>query len=92
MSLFVKDPQAQIDHAIDWSAWLAGQTLAASEWRVEPDEAAGVTVEAAAFEAQRSSARLTGGRLGRVYRLTNRVTLTDGQVADRSVTIRVEER
>ena len=41
---------------------------------------------------QRSSARLTGGRLGRVYRLTNRVTLTDGQVADRSVTIRVEER
>ena len=52
MSLFVKDPQARIDHAIDWSAWLAGQTLAASEWRVEPDEADGVTVEAAAFEAQ----------------------------------------
>ena len=49
MSLFVKDPQARIDHAIDWSASLAGQTLAASEWRVEPDEADGVTVEAAAF-------------------------------------------
>ena len=92
MSLFVKDPQARIDHAIDWSAYRAGQSLIASDWTVEPQEAGGMTVKESAFEAQRSSARLTGGRLGRVYRLTNRVTLTDGQVADRSVTIRVEER
>ena len=92
MSLLLKDPQARVDHAIDWSAWLAGQTLAASEWRVEPDEADGVTVEAAAFEAQRSSARVAGGRAGQVYRLTNRVTLSDGQADERSVTMRVEER
>ena len=41
---------------------------------------------------RRSSARLSGGIVGRVYRLTNRVTLSDGQVDERSVTMRVEER
>ncbi|MEC3949785.1 phage fiber-tail adaptor protein [Sphingobium sp. HWE2-09] len=92
MSLYVKDPQARVDHAIDWSAYLAGQSLVASQWTVSPQEMGGVVVEGAAFQAQRSSARLSGGVAGRVYRLTNRVTLSDGQVDERSVTMRVEER
>ena len=92
MSLFVKDPQARIDHAIDWSSYLAAQTLVASSWAVDPAEAGGLAVEESAFEAQRSSARLAGGLVGRIYRLTNHVTLSDGQMDERSVTIRVEER
>lgn len=92
MSLYVKDPQARVDHAIDWSAYLAQQSLVASLWTVSPQEDGGLQVENAAFEAQRSSARLSGGIVGRVYRLTNRVTLSDGQVDERSVTMRVEER
>lgn len=92
MSLAVKDPQARVDHAIDWSAYLAGQDLVASLWTVSPQEDGGLIIEASAFEAQRSSARLSGGIVGRVYRLTNRVTLSDGQVDERSVTMRVEER
>jgi hypothetical protein len=92
MSLYVKDPQARADHAIDWSAYLAGQSLVASLWTVSPVETGGLVVEAHAFEAQRSSVRLNGGVVGRVYRLTNRVTLSDGQVDERSVTMRVEER
>ena len=39
MSLLLKDPQARVDHAIDWSAYLAGQSLIASDWTVEPEEA-----------------------------------------------------
>lgn len=92
MSLYVKDPQARVDHAIDWSAYLAEQSLVASLWTVTPQEAGGLLVETQAFEAQRSSVRLSGGVVGRVYRLTNRVTLSDGQVDERSVTMRVEER
>ncbi|HUD93425.1 hypothetical protein [Sphingobium sp.] len=92
MSLFVKDPQARIDHEIDWSAYLAAQTLIASSWAVEPEEAGGLVTEQSAFEDQRSSARLSGGLVGRLYRLTNHVMLSDGQVDERSVTIRVEER
>ena len=90
MSLIAKDPQARIDYVIDWSAYLAGQSVIASEWSVHP--AGGLTVEEAAFEPGRTSVRVSGGALGHVYRLTNRVTLSDGQVDERSVTVRVEER
>ena len=48
-------------------------------------------MEASAFEGLRTSARVSGGLIGRLYRLTNRVTLSDGQVDARSVTFRVEE-
>ncbi|MCP1468695.1 hypothetical protein J3E64_000362 [Sphingobium sp. OAS761] len=92
MNLVMKDPQARVDHAIDWSAYLAGQSLIASAWTVVPDEEGGLTVEDAAFEAQRSSVRLAGGIVGRVYRLINRVTLSDGQEDERTLTMRVEER
>ncbi|MBO9524692.1 MAG: hypothetical protein J7517_00990 [Sphingobium yanoikuyae] len=92
MRLNIKDPQARIDHGIDWSAYLAGQVIVASAWSVAPVEAGGMTVEANAFEAQRSSVRLGGGIAGHVYRLTNRVTLSDGQVDERSIGFRVEER
>ncbi|NML09925.1 hypothetical protein HHL08_07135 [Sphingobium sp. AR-3-1] len=92
MNLYVKDPQARVDHAIDWSAYLAGQSLVASLWTVSPVETGGLVAEAEAFQAQRSSVRLNGGVVGHVYRLTNRVTLSDGQVDERSVTMRVEER
>ena len=90
MSLIAKDPQARIDHVIDWSAYLAGQSVIASVWSVSP--VGGLTVEEAALEPGRTSVRVSGGAVGHVYRLTNRVTLSDGQVDERSVTVRVEER
>ncbi|MGE4322921.1 MAG: hypothetical protein AB7E60_07805 [Sphingobium sp.] len=92
MSLYVKDPQGRIDHVLDWSAYLSGQSVVASLWTVTPDEEGGVMVDAQAFEPQRTSVRLSGGRIGRLYRATNRVTLSDGQVDERSIHFRVEER
>lgn len=92
MNLHIKDPQARIDHGIDWSAYLATQSIVASLWTVSPSERGGLAIEQSAFEAQRSSARLAGGVAGRLYRVTNRVTLSDGQVDERSIAFRVEER
>lgn len=92
MKLYLKDPQARIDHEIDWSAYLAGQHVAASAWEVNPIEAGGMAVEADAFEDRRTSVRLSGGAVGKLYRVTNRVTLSDGQVDERSIHVRVEER
>ncbi|WP_019052636.1 phage fiber-tail adaptor protein [Sphingobium xenophagum] len=91
MSLYLKDADSSIDHGIDWSAHLAGQSIVASLWSVAPVEAGGLSVEASAFEGLRTSVRVSGGLIGRLYRLTNRVTLSDGQVDARSVTFRVEE-
>ena len=92
MSLYLKDPDAVIDHAMLWSGYLDGQMIADSEWRVSPDEAGGVTVIAGTFDAVWASVRLGGGISGRTYSIVNRVLLTDGQVDERTLTLRVEER
>lgn len=92
MGLHIKDPGAVVDQAMDWSDRPDGLSVVASTWSVAPDEAGGLAVDTASFTAQATRVRLSGGVVGRVYRLTNRVTLSDGQVDERSLTIRVEER
>lgn len=92
MSFYLKDPQSRVNYAIDWSGYLDGQTIAASEWRVDPEEEGGIAVEEASFDLNRSAARLAGGRVGRLYRIANRVTLSDGAVDERSIALRVEDR
>lgn len=91
MSLYLKSPHARIDHVIDWSADLSGQSVMDSAWSVSPDEAGGLSVEDSAIDAGQARARLGGGLVGQVYRLTNGVTVSDGRMLERSVTFRVEE-
>lgn len=93
MSLYLKDPDARIDYAIDWGpAYLDGQVIAASAWAVTPDEEGGVAVDVASHDFTRTAVTLTGGVAGHVYRIGNRVTLSDGRSDERSLTLRVEER
>ncbi len=93
MTMIAKDPGTRIEFDFDWAAaYPDGQGVFASEWSVAPDEAEGVTAAAVAYGLTRTTVTLAGGVVGRVYRVTNRVTLSDGQVDERSVTVRVEER
>ena len=93
MSLILKDPDARVDYAIDWGAhYLDGQTIAASQWSVHPDEDDGIAVDVSSHDLQRTAVTLTGGVPGHVYRVGNRVTLSDGRSDERSLTLRVEER
>lgn len=91
--MFLKDPDAAVDYRVDWAAALAGEiTLTASVWTVEPDEALGLTVDGETTRGSAATARLSGGLAGHVYRVGNRVTLSDGSVDERSLLVRVEER
>lgn len=92
MSFYLKDPQSRVDYAIDWSGYLDGQTISASTWSVSPEEAGGIAIDNAGFDLNRAAARLSGGKIGGIYRIGNRVTLSDGGVDERSITLRVEER
>ena len=93
MAIFLKDPAAVIDYAIDWqSAYLAGATIIDSRWQVAPDVPGGLAIVVAAEAAGRSVATLAGGQRGRSYRLTNSVTLSDGRCDERSLDVRVEDR
>ncbi|MEY4270439.1 MAG: hypothetical protein RLZZ58_1655 [Pseudomonadota bacterium] len=93
MSLVLKDPGAAIDYQFDWgSYYLSGQAILASEWAVDPAAVDGLATANASHDALVSRATISGGRIGQVYRLTNRVSLTDGQIDERTITIRVEQR
>ena len=93
MGIFIKDPAAAIDYAIDWAAgYLGDQSIAASSWQVAPVEADGVAVTATGRSAVRTTATLGGGIAGHVYRVTNRIVLSDTRTDERSITVRVENR
>jgi hypothetical protein len=93
MAMIAKDPGTRIDFEFDWAAaYPDGQAVLASEWSVAPVEADGVAIAAAAHDLTQTTATLAGGIAGRVYRVTNRVTLSDGQIDERSAAVRVEER
>lgn len=93
MALAIKDPDAQVDYHIDWGAdYAEGQSIATSSWHVTPVEPGGVVVESAGFDLVRAVARVSGGRAGHVYQLTNGVTLSDGQRDERSIAVRVESQ
>ncbi len=91
--LFLKDPAARLDYAIDWTAALAvGRSIAGSSWQVVPARDGGVRVAASSVEGATTVAWVEGGREGDVVLLVNRVTFSDGLVDERSVTLRVGER
>ena len=93
MTMMVKDPDTRIDFEIDWAlAYPDGQAVVASLWAVAPEEVEGVSVAGSAHDLMQTTVTLAGGVAGHVYRVTNRVTLSDGQIDERSMTIRVEER
>ena len=93
MTLLLKDPEAELDYAVDWGAeYLGEDALAQSEWEVAPAETGGVTVLRSAFDLLVATVTAGGGIPGRLYRLTNRVVLASGLVDSRSITLRVEQR
>lgn len=93
MSLFVKDPDSRVDYRVDWGAGHLGLNLiVASSWVVAPVEPGGLDVAAAGHDGRSTVATLTGGRQGASYALTNRVTLSNGEIDERSMAVRVEQR
>jgi len=85
---FTKDPNAVLDYSIDWTRWLAGDQIAASEWIVP----SGLTKMADSKTSTSATVWLSGGTAGQSYIVTNRITTAAGRTEDRSFTIRVEER
>lgn len=92
MSIFPKDPGAEIDYTVDWSGGYLSpdEDVIASEWQVQP--AGGLFVASSLFTNKWTRANIGGGVVGRLYRLTNRITTSEGRSDERSLTIRVLER
>jgi hypothetical protein len=93
MDTFIKDPDATLDYHRDWSEWLVdGDTITSSEWIVPDDFEVGTGEKAPSFTSSTATVWLSGGEPRRAYRVTNRITTTQGRVDDRSLVILVRER
>jgi hypothetical protein len=93
VTVHIKDPNAIIDWAIDWGQdyLQEGETIQSSAWLVEPQEDDGIEVDSSHHTAGTAVAFLSGGVVGNVYRVTNRVTTSSGRTDDRSITMLVAD-
>ena len=88
------DPQETLDYACDWTAFLAeggspADTIQSSAWAVDP---AGPTLSGASVTGALARVFVSGAQAGQIYRLTNTVTTALGRTAERSWTLRCENR
>lgn len=91
-SRITHDPQAKLDYAVDWSAWLqSGETISESTWTV-PDGITQAPTPAPSNTATVATIWLTGGTVGQNYAVTNHIKTSMGREDDRSLSIRVIER
>ena len=88
------DPDETLDYSCDWTAFPedAGSptdVIQTSAWSIVP---LGPMLSGEGLSANVASVFVAGATLGQVYRLSNRVSTLQGRTAERSVTLRCENR
>jgi hypothetical protein len=93
----LKDPQASLPFAVDWTKpgrMPEGNTITSSEWEVHPTFE--LRIDGHSHDGQITTAWISAGEAGTLYRLTNSVSYAtqDGiEQSDRlSIAIKVEDR
>lgn len=85
------DPDSVVDYAINWSAQLdawGDDTIDTSTWIV-PDE---LVAEEESHTTTVATVWLSGGTVGELHRITNRITTAGGRTDDQSFMLRVAEQ
>ena len=90
VALLVKDPAAKLDYGFDWAAFLGAKTISSTSWNVPSDLINnGSTVNQANTV---TTIILSGGTLGKQYVVTNQITMSDGTIDERSITILIQKK
>lgn len=87
-NVFTKDPGATKDYTVDWTAWLAGDTIQSSSWTAQT----GITKQSESLVDQTAVVWLSGGSAFNRYRVTNRIVTAGGRTEERSIYIVVSEQ
>lgn len=86
-----KDPDAVLDYGVDWSAELAkhgNDTINTSTWIVPT----GITKDSDSHTTTTATIWLSGGSVGKTYKVVNRITTVGGRTDDRTLSIQVVEK
>ena len=89
---FVKDPDARLDYAVDWSDFLTSvdDTLLTATF-VDIDSDLVISGESI-VDGSLHQAFIAGGSVGKMYRVTSRLTTVGGREDDQSFMIYVREQ
>lgn len=93
MMNFVKDPDADLDYAIDWTDWLGTDTIANSTWAAASNSGIEVANDSVDPAGHVCTVWLSGGTVGTTpYRVTNQITTAAGRIDERSLLITIQYR
>ena len=86
-----KEPGAVLDYRVDWSLYLAGDTITQSDWTIVNPQADSVNIESSSFTANSTTVFLSAGIDGQVDTIENRITTQAGRVDSRVFQILVAD-
>lgn len=83
--LKIQDPAETLDYSLDWTSWLAGDTISTATWAITPT---GPTLSSPSVAGAVATTLVAGVAFATIYRLTCTVVTGMGRTSDRSITIR----
>jgi hypothetical protein len=84
-----KDPDEVLDYELDWTARLAGDTIASSVWTASDPS---ITMETDSFSGTSTFLWLSGGDVGTTYRMLNHITTVGLRTMEQTVRLRMREK
>ena len=85
----LKDPDAKLNYTLNWSKWLdTGDTISSATWLADT----AITIHSSSNTTTAATVILSGGKLAKKYRITCRVTTSNGLIDDRSFWLQIRER
>ncbi len=84
-----QDPSAHLDYEFDWTTWLDGDTISASDWTCEnPD----ITLSLSTHSTSTTKIWVEGGEVGITYLITNEITTVAGRIDQRTFKLKIKEQ
>lgn len=84
----LKDPDAVLDYAIDWSDWLGTADFISTSMWTDPGE---IVTDGDDFDATSATIWLSGGVSGNAYEFNNTITTDRGRTEQQSLVVVVNE-
>ena len=85
---FLKDPDAVLDYAFDWSSWLAsGETISTKTLT-----GSGVTVDSSSESEGVVTAWISGGTAGQTATVACKIVTSASRTDERTIKLKIQER
>lgn len=84
---FVHDPSAVLDYYLDWTAWLAGDTIVDSTWVATGT----VTIRDPVIVGAVTQIWVEGGTAGELVDLRNHIVTEEGREDERTLRLQVRD-